>query len=119
VRRSRELLESEVDHFTVIERDGMIVSCAALYPFETKGELACLVTHPEYRDNDRGELLLEKIQQLAKTQGLTALFVLTTHTTHWFVERGFRPVNLQDLPPSRQSLYNYQRNSKLLEKPLL
>lgn len=118
VRRSRELLESEVEHFTVIERDGMIVSCAALYPFETKGELACLVTHPDYRDNDRGELLLESIEQQARSLGLQALFVLTTHTTHWFVERGFHPVQLQDLPAARQTMYNYQRNSKLLEKPL-
>ena len=118
VRRSRELLESEVEHFTVIERDGMIVSCAALYPFETKGELACLVTHPDYRDNDRGELLLASIEQQARSLGLQALFVLTTHTTHWFVERCFHPVQLQDLPAARQTMYNYQRHSKLLQKPL-
>ncbi|MFT6011337.1 MAG: amino-acid N-acetyltransferase, partial [Candidatus Azotimanducaceae bacterium] len=82
------------------------------------GELACLVTHPDYRDNNRGELLLESIEAQAKQQGLQSLFVLTTHTTHWFAERGFRPVNLEDLPLARQSAYNYQRKSKLLEKPL-
>jgi amino-acid N-acetyltransferase len=118
VRRPRELLESEVNYFTVIERDGMIVSCAALYPFDNKGELACLVTHPDYREKNRGELLLEAIETQARQQGLQSLFVLTTHTTHWFAERGFRPVNLQDLPIARQSAYNYQRKSKLLEKPL-
>ncbi|MGD8812653.1 MAG: amino-acid N-acetyltransferase, partial [Thioalkalispiraceae bacterium] len=43
VRRSREKLETEIDHFTVMERDGMIVGCAALYPFidEHFAELAC------------------------------------------------------------------------------
>jgi amino-acid N-acetyltransferase len=118
VRRPRELLESEVSYFTVIERDGMIVSCAALYPFENKGELACLVTHPDYREKNRGELLLDAIEAQARQQGLKSLFVLTTHTTHWFAERGFQSVNLEDLPLARQSAYNYQRNSKLLEKPL-
>jgi amino-acid N-acetyltransferase len=118
VRRPRELLESEVNYFTVIERDGMIVSCAALYPFENKGELACLVTHPDYREKNRGELLLDAIEAQARQLGLKSLFVLTTHTTHWFAERGFKPVNLTDLPLARQSAYNYQRNSKLLEKPL-
>jgi amino-acid N-acetyltransferase len=118
VRRPRELLESEVNYFTVIERDGMIVSCAALYPFENKGELACLVTHPDYREKNRGELLLDAIEAQARQLGLKSLFVLTTHTTHWFAERGFQPVNLEDLPLARQSAYNYQRNSKLLEKRL-
>jgi amino-acid N-acetyltransferase len=32
VRRSRERLETEINRFAVIERDGMIVGCAALYP---------------------------------------------------------------------------------------
>ena len=118
VRRSRELLESEYDRFTVIERDGMIVSCAALYPFENKAELACLATHPDYRDNDRGELLMKEIETQARRRGFEALFVLTTHTVHWFRERGFRQIALDDLPASRKSLYNYQRNSRLLEKPL-
>jgi len=118
VKRSREQLESQHHHFTVCERDGMIVGCAALYPFDTIGELACLATHPEYRDNHRGELLLARIETLAKNSGITTLFVLTTQTAHWFLERGFKPGALDMLPESRKSLYNYQRNSKLLAKQL-
>ncbi|OGT22564.1 MAG: amino-acid N-acetyltransferase, partial [Gammaproteobacteria bacterium RBG_16_57_12] len=33
VRRSRERLETEIGRFVVVERDGMIIACAALYPF--------------------------------------------------------------------------------------
>ncbi len=118
VKRSRELLESEHHHFTVCERDGMIVGCAALYPFEDTGELACLATHPDYRDNNRGELLLAEIVAQAKKQKIETLFVLTTQTVHWFLERGFNTESLDTLPESRKSLYNYQRNSKLLAKTL-
>ena len=32
VRRSREQLEMEIDLFQIIERDGMVIGCAALYP---------------------------------------------------------------------------------------
>jgi amino-acid N-acetyltransferase len=119
VKRPRELLESEISQFTVIERDGMIVSCAALYPFEGKGELACLATHPDYRDNDRGELLLQAIESKARSLSMEAIFVLTTHTAHWFIERGFKKTDVDALPQQRKSLYNWQRNSKLFEKPLL
>ena len=33
-QRSREQLELEIDQFTIIERHGMIIACAALYPFD-------------------------------------------------------------------------------------
>jgi amino-acid N-acetyltransferase len=118
VKRSRELIESEIERFTVIERDGLIVSCGALYPFEAKGELACLATHPEYRDNDRGERVLASIEHRAREMNLTSLFVLTTHSAHWFTERGFIEDNITELPDTRKSLYNYQRNSKFFKKRL-
>ena len=114
VKRSRELLESEIHKFIVIDRDSAVVGCAALYDYDDAAELACLVTHPNYRDGTRGELLLTSIVEKAKSQNFSKLFVLTTHTAHWFTEHGFSEVALEDLPVERQSLYNYQRNSKLL-----
>ena len=118
VKRPRELIETEVKHFRVIERDGMVVACAALYPFGNKGELACLATHSQYRNDNRGELLLKRIENDAKMQGLSAIFVLTTQAEHWFSERGFVKTAIEVLPESRKALYNYQRNSKYLEKTL-
>ncbi|MFW9605026.1 MAG: amino-acid N-acetyltransferase, partial [Pseudomonas sp.] len=47
------------------------------------------------------------------------LFVLTTRTAHWFQERGFTASSVERLPPARASLYNFQRQSKVFEKPLL
>ncbi|WP_290576842.1 amino-acid N-acetyltransferase [Ketobacter sp.] len=120
VRRSRELLENEIQHFTLIERDDKIIACAALYPFmeEHCGELACVVVHPEYRQGSRGDALLKAIEQRAAMLGLTSLFVLTTRTAHWFMERGFRSAAISELPQHKQSLYNYQRNSKVFVKRL-
>lgn len=120
VRRSRERLETEIDCFTVVERDGMIIACAALYPFQDEGmaELACLAVHPSYRDGGRGEALLSFVERDARQQGIRKLFVLTTRTTHWFQERGFNLAQIADLPVDRRRLYNYQRKSKVLIKEL-
>ncbi len=51
VRRSRERLEMEIDRFTVLEYDGLIIGCAALYPFpeEEAAELACMAVNKDYR----------------------------------------------------------------------
>ena len=120
VRRSREVLEREIGQFSIVERDGLIIACAALYPFADSqaGELACLAVNPEYRHGQRGDELLEVIEQRARALGLKSLFVLTTRTAHWFRERGFQPSAVERLPAARASLYNYQRNSKVFEKSL-
>ncbi|MBK1672664.1 amino-acid N-acetyltransferase [Ectothiorhodospira shaposhnikovii] len=120
VRRSREQLELEIERFAVIEQDGMILACAALYPFpeEQVGELACVAVHANYRGGGRAEMLAEYLETRARAMGITRLFVLTTRTAHWFRERGFEPGELKALPISRQQMYNYQRNSKIFIKPL-
>ncbi len=118
VRRSRELLETEISHFTVVERDGMVIGCAALYPFidEGVGELACLAVHPNYRARGYGDRLLEHIERQAAGLGIARLFVLTTRASHWFRERGFAATDIRRLPVQRRALYNYQRNSKAFAK---
>ena len=120
VRRSREYIETEIGQFIVIERDGAIIGCAALYPFteEKMAELACLVIHPDYQKGGRGDQLLGHMQQQALALGLKQLFVLTTRTAHWFRERGFVPAAVSELPGKRKDLYNWQRNSKVFIKHL-
>jgi amino-acid N-acetyltransferase len=120
VRRSREHLEMEIERFTVIERDGMIIACAALNPFaENKmAELACLAVHPDYQGAARGNALLQYIEQLAKQKAMTQLFVLSTKTSHWFLERGFKKADIKSLPMKKRALYNYRRNSKVFIKTL-
>lgn len=120
VRRSRELLEAEISRFTVIDLDGAIIGCAALYPFpeEQAGELACVAISPDYQGGERGEKLLQAIEQSAQEQQLNQLFVLTTRTAHWFIERGFVELDVSALPARKKTLYNYQRNSKAFAKPL-
>ena len=120
VRRSREKLEMEIGYFTVVERDGMIIACAALYPYlkEKVAELACLAVHPDYQGNNRGDQLLKYIEQQTKQLGVTQLFVLTTRTAHWFRDRGYSASDIKKLPIKRKSLYNFQRQSKMFLKSI-
>jgi amino-acid N-acetyltransferase len=120
VKRSRELLEIEIGRFFVLEHDSRVVACAALYPFpdEGAGELACLAVHTEYRNAGAGERLLRRVESEARRQHMARLFVLTTRATHWFIEHGFVESSVDDLPGSKQALYNYQRRSKVLVKAL-
>lgn len=119
VRRSREVLETEINRFKVIELDGMIIACAALYPYSTDlAELACVAVSEQYRSGERGERLLNAVSEQAKAEKMSKIFVLTTRTAHWFMERGFSEADISALPKERQSLYNFQRNSKVFIKEL-
>ena len=120
VRRSPEMLETEIGHFVVAERDGTIVGCAALHPYgeDDAGELSCFAVDPNYRRAGRGDELLAMIEQQARAQGFQRLFVLTTQTEHWFRERDFKAMPVQSLPESRLAAYNTQRNSKVFCKAL-
>lgn len=120
IKRSREQLESEIDNFSVIERDGKIIGCAALYPIpdSNMGEFSCLAVHPDYLGGNRGDRLLKRITQQARDNELSTLLALTTQSIDWFRERGFKSGEVADLPEKKKALYNYQRNSKILIKTL-
>ena len=118
VKRSRERLEEEIGYFSILERDGRVLACAALYPYEAEsvGEIACVATHPDYRGTGRARQLLDELIAEAKALSLTHVFVLTTQSTHWFLEQGFEAASLDDLPVEKQLLYNWQRNAAVLRR---
>jgi amino-acid N-acetyltransferase len=119
VRRSRELLEREITRFSMVEHDGLIVGCAALYPYgDDQAELACVAVHPNYRRWGYGEQLLKHVETRARALGIKRLFVLTTVTPHWFKERGFVEQSIDQLPAEKRLVYNLQRRSKVFAKPL-
>ncbi|HEX5128213.1 MAG TPA: amino-acid N-acetyltransferase [Usitatibacter sp.] len=115
VAREREMLERDIGHFFVLEAEGNILGCAALYPFpeHKTAELAALAVNPFYRDGGRGERLLDHAVARARGMGLKTLFVLSTRTTHWFIERGFAETETAWLPERKAALYNYDRRSKI------
>jgi amino-acid N-acetyltransferase len=120
VKRERDMLEREIGHFFVLESEGNILGSAALYPFAERktAELAALAVNPFYRDGGRGERLLAYAETRARAMGLRSIFVLSTRTTHWFLERGFVESDLLKLPAGKAALYNYDRRSKVFTKEL-
>ena len=120
VKRPRELLEREIENFSVMEHDGVIFGCAALYPYpaEKMGEMACLIVDPEVQGEGEGERILVHIENRARSMGLTRLFILTTQTAHWFLRRGFVYAGVNELPRDKKHMYNWQRKSRILIKKL-
>jgi amino-acid N-acetyltransferase len=118
VKRSRTEIERDVGTYTVIEHDGVIFACAALYPYAEArtAEMAALTVSPQVQSQGDGERVLKRIEQRAKLAGLDSIFVLTTRTMHWFLKRGFEQVDPEWLPEARKRKYNWDRKSRVLVK---
>jgi amino-acid N-acetyltransferase len=118
VKRSRTEIERDVGTYTVIEHDGVIFACAALYPYPEArtAEMAALTVSPQVQSQGDGERVLKRIEQRAKLAGLDSIFVLTTRTMHWFIKRGFEQVDPEWLPDARKRKYNWDRKSRVLVK---
>ena len=120
VERSNEQVAADLDHFTVITKDSRVIACAALYPnrHDAIGEIACVATHPDYRDSGHGERLVEKLAETARELHLKQVYVRTTQTGHWFRELGFQPVEQNELPSAEQAKSSRNRNSNTLIRAL-
>ncbi len=120
VKRDRTEIERDVGNYSIIEHDGVIFGCAALYPYAEKNtaEMAALTVSPQVQGQGDGDKLLKRVEQRAKAQGISSLFVLTTRTMHWFIKRGFVQVEPDWLPEARKRKYNWDRKSQVLVKKL-
>jgi amino-acid N-acetyltransferase len=120
VKRDRTEIERDIDHYTIVEHDGVIFACAALYPYPESrtAEMAALTVSPQSQGQGDGEKVLKRIEQRARAMGLKSIFVLTTRTMHWFLKRGFVQTDPDWLPEARKRKYNWDRKSLVLVKKL-
>jgi amino-acid N-acetyltransferase len=120
VKRDRTEIERDIANYTIIEHDGVIFACAALYPYPEArtAEMAALTVSPQSQGQGDGEKVLRRIEQRARAMGLDSIFVLTTRTMHWFVKRGFVQVDPDWLPEARKRKYNWDRRSIVMVKKL-
>jgi amino-acid N-acetyltransferase len=120
VKRDRTEIERDIADYTVIEHDGVIFGCAALYPYPERktGEMAAFTVSPQVQGQGDGERILKRVEQRARALGLESIFVLTTRTMHWFIKRGFVQVDADWLPDARKRKYNWDRRSQVFVKKL-
>jgi amino-acid N-acetyltransferase len=120
VKRDRTEIERDIANYTIIEHDGVIFACAALYPYPEArtGEMAALTVSPQSQGQGDGEKVLKRVEQRARAMGLDSIFVLTTRTMHWFLRRGFVQVDPDWLPEARKRKYNWDRRSMVFVKKL-
>jgi len=119
VVRTREVLEGEINHFSVVDIDDTVAGCGALIALQGDlCEIACIAIHPTFQGRGFASNLLNELEAKAVDQGMSGIYILSTQTTHWFAERGYQEASAEQLPEQRRTLYNSERNSKVMYKAL-
>ncbi|MEC8600197.1 MAG: amino-acid N-acetyltransferase [Pseudomonadota bacterium] len=118
IPRSIHSIEQHLEDYLVLDLEGALIGCGALHAFEDTAEIAGLATHPGHRDQDYGERILGALLHKAAQKALRSVFVLTTQTEHWFLERGFMRSDQSALPLTKRATYDDRRNSKVLVRQL-
>jgi amino-acid N-acetyltransferase len=122
VKRTRAVIEKQLNDYYIFETDKNPVACVALhvYPEQRKGELACLYVNASHENQGIGRKLLQFVETKAHEMGLTELFALSTQAFTYFSSKGgFVEGSPDDLPPVRREKYDQSgRNSKVLKKTL-
>jgi amino-acid N-acetyltransferase len=121
VKRDRTEIERDIANYTILDHDGVIFACAALYPYPEArtGEMAALTVSPQSQGQGDGEKVLRRVEQRARAMGLESIFVLTTRTMHWFLKRGFVQADPDWLPEARKRKYSWDRKSMVFVKNLV
>jgi len=120
-RRSNYELRSACNRrqMFVWKRENIPTGCALLQRFADEpetAELGCFVVAPHCRGKGHGTVLLSYVERVAQLSGVRKLFLLTTQTMQWFIEKGFSLGSLEDLPLEKQRNYDMGRSSRIYVK---
>ena len=118
IQRMAKHIHNDINSFYVIEHDHNIIGTAAIYEYNQMIEIACFVIHPNYQRLGYGEKLLKFCEKKIKDMNIKSIFVLTTQSEHWFVEKGFNLSNKKLMPHRQKNIYDIERNSKFFTKIL-
>lgn len=99
---------SALGGFVVAESGGSIVGTAALEVCQNDALLRSVAVAPEWRSRGLGRALVTRVIANAESQGLRALYLLTTTAEHYFPSFGFQPVTRAAVPAEVQGTVEFR-----------
>ncbi len=115
VSRDHQALEKSLADYVVYEMDGIVHGCGALCDqTEGIGEIAGIAVDDNFSHLGIGRRIVSYLMDLARKRGYRRLFLLTTRSSDWFVQLGFRQAPVSELPERRLEKYDRSRNSRVM-----
>jgi amino-acid N-acetyltransferase len=100
--------QGHLDNFVVGEADGRLQCIGGFEQYGATALLRSVAVDAGLRGSGVGEQLLDKVRGLAKEQGVSELYLLTTTAADFFGKRGFRVIGRADTPSALQASREFQ-----------
>ena len=115
--RDEKKLIADMNDYVVFELDGGILACASLhfYP-DGQAEIGAVTVSQKFESMGFGERVVTFLYEKAVSQNAESVFILTTHAGEWFQKLGFKPSDVDSLPPERRAIWTPERGSKVFRK---
>lgn len=115
VKRTAQDIEDRLADYAVYEVDGTLHGCGALHRYpQHQAELAGIAVDDVYASLGIGQKIVSYLLDKGVRMKLRRVFVLTTQTSDWFSQLGFKKADVSALPAERRQTYDRKRNSLVL-----
>ena len=91
-------LPASLDNFLVAQENGLIIGTAGVEIYGEYGLLRSVAVSPALRNKGVAGKLLEQVENLARTQELKKLFLLTQTAQDYFSRKGYKTISRADVP---------------------
>lgn len=120
VPRSYEQISEALEDYAVMEVDGHVVGCVALYTYDDLGEIGCLYVKQTHEGTGYGADLVSFMEIRAKERGMRSVFALTNRAAKFFTQQmGYNEFAVDSIPIERlRELHESGRNSQAFIKDL-
>lgn len=84
----------------IVAREGTrIVGCGGAEAYQVAALIRSIAVAPEYRKKGLGRRLVRQILDRLSSHGLREFYLLTIDAEEYFVRRGFRTIDRDEIPP--------------------
>lgn len=93
-----EDLRKDLNHFWIAEANDKAIGVIGMDLYTPYALLRSMIVVPEYRSNGIASRLVEQVEQHAKNQGLSELYLITNTAETYFSKKGFHAISKEAVP---------------------
>ena len=95
-----EDIRKNLENFWIADAGGKAIGVIGMDLYAPYALLRSMTVVPEFRSNGIASRLVEQVEQLAKNQGLSELYLITNTAELYFSKKGFQAISKEAVPAS-------------------
>jgi amino-acid N-acetyltransferase len=87
-----------LETFFIATEENKLIGAVGLERYGSYGLLRSMVVHPDYRNRQIAEKMVQQVEQTASDSGITVIYLLTQTAEKYFSKRGYALTTRENVP---------------------